>query len=304
VSGEGAGAPAVSVVLPTFERRALVAEAVGSALAQSLADLEVVVVDDGSTDGTAEDLRERYAGDTRLRILSQPNGGTASARNHGLQAARAPWIAFLDSDDLWQPGYLASQLAALCESPWADLVVGDVAYRNQERDAASLFADPQFLPPVCLQSMCGGAWALPSAIVVRSEVARAVGFSPKYEIVEDTDFLFRFHLRGHHLILNADRLAVWRRPAGEGAAAKTDARIQAEIEMAALLTAHRHLIEDPGPLDERLYHIHRSIAKRLVRKGRYREARPHLRVWSRRRPWRVRPRLYQLRSMLQPARVR
>jgi hypothetical protein len=293
-------APAVSVIIPTYNRCALVMQSVDCVLSQSCVDLELIVVDDGSTDDTCDALKKRLDGEPRARLLRKANGGTASARNLGIAQAHGAWTAFLDSDDLWESRYLESQLAALDAQPWADMVIGDVTYVNQGRRAESLFADPDFRPPTSLQAMCCGAWALPCAIVVRTEIARQLGFTSRYCIIEDTEFLFRFHARGHHCILNADRLACWRRPAGEATPAKTESDLAVEAEMLTLLYSNVRLAADPEAVAHRLYRQHKAIAKRLIAEGRYREARIHLKVWSRERPLRIRPRMYYLRSLLSP----
>jgi glycosyltransferase involved in cell wall biosynthesis len=106
--------PEVTVVIPTFDRAALLPRAIDSVLAQQGVDWELIVVDDGSTDGTAAAL-ERYA-DPRLRVLRLPHGGVSAARNAGAAAGTAPWLAFLDSDDEWLPGKLAAQAAHLRET--------------------------------------------------------------------------------------------------------------------------------------------------------------------------------------------
>ncbi len=106
---------AVSVIIPTYNRAALVKEAVASVLAQSWQDLEVLVVDDGSTDGTAAALASFAA---QIRLLRRASrGGVSAARNAGIQAARGKWLAFLDSDDLWLPEKLARQMAFLAAHP-------------------------------------------------------------------------------------------------------------------------------------------------------------------------------------------
>ncbi len=112
---ETVGRPAVSVILPTYQRAHVLGRAVDSVLAQTAGDLELIVVDDGSTDGTAE-LVGSYD-DGRIRYLRQDNAGVAAARNRGLRAVRAPLVAFLDSDDEWFPPKLALQTARMAELP-------------------------------------------------------------------------------------------------------------------------------------------------------------------------------------------
>ena len=104
-------APEFSVVLPAFNAESTIASAIRSALQQTRADLEVVVVDDGSADGTAAAVEE--TGDSRVRLVSQPNRGVSAARNAGIAAARGRYVAFLDSDDLWLPRYLELAAEAL-----------------------------------------------------------------------------------------------------------------------------------------------------------------------------------------------
>lgn len=107
--------PAVSVVIPTFNRRHLVGDAVESALAQTWRDREIIVIDDGSSDGTAEYLRERFG--ERIRLIVQENGGISCARNRGISEARGSWVAFLDSDDKWLPRKLETQMSWIEEHP-------------------------------------------------------------------------------------------------------------------------------------------------------------------------------------------
>ncbi len=101
----------VSTVIPVYNRQILVERAVRSVLAQSMADLEVIVVDDGSTDASASHVEALARMDERLRLIRQPNSGSQAARNRGIQAARGDYIAFLDSDDEWLPQKLEKQLA-------------------------------------------------------------------------------------------------------------------------------------------------------------------------------------------------
>lgn len=110
--------PRVGIVIPAFQAEAFVVDAVRSALAQTVHDLQVVVVDDGSTDRTAELVMG--IDDARLRLLRQPNAGVGAARNRGAAEVGGDLIAFLDADDVWAPNKLEHQLAALDRHPeWA-----------------------------------------------------------------------------------------------------------------------------------------------------------------------------------------
>src|SRR5437762_8094329 len=102
--------PKVSVVIPTYNRVGKVPNAIESALAQTVCDLEVIVVDDGSSDGTGESLQE-FFGD-RIRYYAQRNQGASVARNTGIAEARGQWIAFLDPDDVWEKDKLEWQFKA------------------------------------------------------------------------------------------------------------------------------------------------------------------------------------------------
>ena len=107
--------PRVSVIIPTYNRASLVQEAVASVLAQTYRDFELLVVDDGSTDGTLEALAS-FAGE--IRVLSLPvRRGVSGARNAGIAAAQGEWRAFLDADDLWLPEKLARQMAFMEAHP-------------------------------------------------------------------------------------------------------------------------------------------------------------------------------------------
>lgn len=131
----------VSVVIPTYNRAYCLARAIDSALAQAHARVEVLVIDDGSTDGTAELVRERYDGDDRVRYFRQANAGVVAARNAGLDAVRGDFVALLDSDDEWYPWKLQAQLAALRFLPHAGMVWTDM----EAVDPAGRVLDPRHL---------------------------------------------------------------------------------------------------------------------------------------------------------------
>jgi glycosyltransferase involved in cell wall biosynthesis len=113
--------PTVSVIVPVRDGAAYLGDALASVLAQDVAPLEVIVVDDGSTDGSAA---VAAAAGPSVRVLAGSFGGAAAARNAGVAAARGDLLAFVDHDDLWAPRRLARQVAALCRAPAVELVLG------------------------------------------------------------------------------------------------------------------------------------------------------------------------------------
>jgi glycosyltransferase involved in cell wall biosynthesis len=118
-------APLVSVVVPAFNAARFLAEALVSIVRQEYQPLEIVVVDDGSSDGTAEMARASRA---RPVVIEQPNRGPAAARNRGIAAAKGDVIAFLDTDDLWPDRKLALQVPRLTEDASLDVVLGRIRY--------------------------------------------------------------------------------------------------------------------------------------------------------------------------------
>jgi glycosyltransferase involved in cell wall biosynthesis len=100
----------ISIIIPTYNRQALLCRALASVFAQTYTDIEVIVVDDGSTDGTANHIARHYP---QVHFIQQPRHGVSHARNRGLCVARGEWIALLDSDDEWQPDKLARQMQTL-----------------------------------------------------------------------------------------------------------------------------------------------------------------------------------------------
>lgn len=149
-------APIVSVVIPTFNRRRLLCEAIDSVLYQNFPSVEIIVVDDGSTDATAETLAARY-GDA-VRCLRQENRGFGSARNKGVSAATGSYIAFLDSDDIWMKGKLALQEAVMERFPelaytFTDFVIFDDQGRYDHHGLQSWFAEPNLWASVLPQQL-------------------------------------------------------------------------------------------------------------------------------------------------------
>jgi len=182
--------PAVSVILPTYQRRELLKRAVASVLAQTYRDFELIVIDDGSADGTHEALAPVA---DRLTYRWQPNRGVAAARNAGLKLARGEIIAFLDSDDRWLPDHLAVVTEVLARHPEA--VMATTAPRKvmagtAQPEDASLF-DP--LPT----QFFANAFGYISCVAVRREAVMVTGgFDERLLVHEDHEWFMRLAVRG------------------------------------------------------------------------------------------------------------
>lgn len=116
----------VSVIVPTYNRAYCLARAINSALAQTHPEIEVIVVDDGSTDSTPDVLAQEYGDNPRVHYIRRSNGGAAAARNSALRLARGEFVGFLDSDDVWMPWKIELQLACLAHFPEAGMIWSDM----------------------------------------------------------------------------------------------------------------------------------------------------------------------------------
>jgi len=181
----GTMTPHISVVIPAFNRESYLGEAIESVLAQGRPETELIVVDDGSTDGTAS-VASSHPGVVCLRL---PHRGPAAARNAGIAAARGELIAFLDSDDLWAPGKLAAQLEVL----------------QQRRDVSLVFClveefvSPE-LPPASATQVRAAArpqagYTAGALLARRAAFDEAGRFDESLRVGEFVDWLARAHER-------------------------------------------------------------------------------------------------------------
>jgi len=200
--------PFVSVVIPTYNRSRQVIAALESVLGQTYVELEVIVVDDGSTDGTGETIQQlinQQAGHGKpIRYFFQPNQGQSVARNKGIERARGELIAFLDSDDVWFPEKLELQVQVIqqfkgeCGACFTDAQIVD----NLGLDATSFrycgrhYDQPVGIAPDALLWLArdfGGFWV--STLLARTDLVRQIGgFDPELRQGEDHDFYFRLAL--------------------------------------------------------------------------------------------------------------
>ncbi|MCG8511036.1 MAG: glycosyltransferase family 2 protein [Rhodospirillales bacterium] len=190
-----ADAPLVSVIIPVYNGEAFVVEAVNSALAQTYSNLEVVIVDDGSPDNAAKLVQTRYQDEARVRLVRQPNTGTAAARNTGIRYARGTLIALLDQDDRWLPEKLVRQVP-LFDDPQVGLVHtgGCVVDVETGRITSTYHAAEQLaLPDLVRWCKVGCATTL-----IRRDVLDQIGlFNPDLGGVDDWDMWIRIAAAGY-----------------------------------------------------------------------------------------------------------
>ena len=178
----------LSIIIPTFNRSELLYRALNSVFMQTYSDYEVIVIDDGSTDGTAEMLQKNF---TQVRYFYQSNKGVSASRNKGLELAKGRWIAFLDSDDEWLPHKLEKQISLLKAKPdykichteeiWVRNGVRVNQMKKHRKTGGWIF--PQCLP-LCVMS--------PSSILIHHSVFDSIGnFDTSLPACEDYDLWLR-----------------------------------------------------------------------------------------------------------------
>jgi glycosyltransferase involved in cell wall biosynthesis len=184
----------VSVIIPVYNGEAFLAEAISSVLAQNYEPLEIIVVDDGSTDGSAAVVKSY----TDVRYIYQSNQGVASARNSGLSAAKGTFIAFLDADDTWPSRKLQIQVEYLREHPSVMFTISKI---NNFPDPG-LNMEPQALQLILESDQIGLA-----TIVARKAVFDQIGgFNPRYQVGEDLEWFTRAKDAGIPLVILPDVL--------------------------------------------------------------------------------------------------
>jgi glycosyltransferase involved in cell wall biosynthesis len=194
--------PEVSVVIPAYNAEQTLAETLKSLLAQTFADFEAIVVDDGSKDGTATVARS--FSDHRVRVVAIPNGGVATARNRGISEARSPIVAFLDADDLWLPGKLERQFAALNEHPDAAISVTAATRIDQASRAVGHMNVDDGAEDQCLALLLGSmVLGCVSSGVARKQILDSVGgFDPRFSQCADWDLWLRLSVAGPFAVID------------------------------------------------------------------------------------------------------
>ncbi|MCG3207723.1 MAG: hypothetical protein FOGNACKC_01323 [Anaerolineae bacterium] len=189
----------VTVIIPTYNRSVYLAQTLRSVLNQTYPYFEVVVIDDGSSDNTAEVVNN--FSDGRLHYLYQSNSGRSSARNRGIAAAKGNYLAFLDDDDLYLPHKLACQVAFLETNPNVALVASGTQLLDQYGSVRGVWRTWLDQPDLTLLN-CLYACPLPTcSVLFRRQALLGLDhwFDPELDLAEDTDFFIRLLLAGCHM---------------------------------------------------------------------------------------------------------
>ena len=212
--------PEVSVIVPTYNRAHTLGDSLRSLLGQEGVDLEVIVVDDGSTDDTPALVAA--IGDPRLRVLTGTHAGIAAARNRGLAAARAPYVAFHDSDDLALPNRLAVPVGYLREHPDVALVIQNGRMLAPEGESG---AEDPWIRPAVARTLAGAPiravevfrWNLGQVqgmCFTRRSLDAVGALDSSFEILDDLDLVLRVTARFTAIFLDVPAFAYRRHPGG------------------------------------------------------------------------------------------
>ncbi len=294
--------PLVSVVIPVFNGAPFVAQAVASVLAQTVRDVEVLVVDDGSTDGTQAILADlqRTAG---ITWFQQDHGGPARSRNRGLAEARGEFVALLDCDDIWLPDKLAAQLALMGNHPEIGVVHTNFESVDEEGRVLETVRARHSGEPL-VQAFCGGHVALPSTLLIRRTVLDKVGvLNQELYGSEDSDLTIRLYAATQFACV--DRVLVRKLQRGHG---YRDMAFDEALHKEKILSSRERFLEGlerMGPqtngqraaLNREWANYYLARGGEAERIGRRSEARRFYRHAMRKAPFRLRPYMRWLRTV-------
>ncbi|MCX8998125.1 glycosyltransferase [Rhizobiaceae bacterium BDR2-2] len=200
--------PFFSVAIPLYNRAKTIGKTIESVLAQSFSDFEIVVVDDGSVDQPEKAIAA--IGDPRIRLIRQPNGGAAVARNRAVSEGRGRYIAFLDSDDFFLPHHLESAAAILKDNPDAVVYSQVLADRGNGRVTVK---PPRSIRPgenMASYLVTGAGFVQTSTLVLPRALALAVRYRPDVSFGDDTDYAIRLSLAGTPFVMTEKPGVIWR----------------------------------------------------------------------------------------------
>jgi glycosyltransferase involved in cell wall biosynthesis len=194
----GKASPTVSIVIPAYNYARYLPQAIDSALQQSFPAHEILVIDDGSTDGTAQVVAQRYGGNPRVRYLHQPNAGLSSARNTGVKNAHGEFVAFLDADDYWKPDFLREVMARFARLSEDFAIVATrvtiVTVDGATLPRKQLLADTDY-ELTCADLLLKSRFSPSTAVVRRRVFAECGVFDTTLRSSEDRDMWIRIAAR-------------------------------------------------------------------------------------------------------------
>jgi glycosyltransferase involved in cell wall biosynthesis len=184
--------PTISVVLPVYNAASYLAAAVSSILGQTFGDFELIAIDDGSTDGSAQIIEQMMRQDARIQIISRPNTGIVGALNDGVARAQGEFIARMDADDIARPHRFERQLGFLRDTPGCVAVGSALLLMDSDGDAIGVqhWALTHEEIDKLLLTGCSGL-AHPAAMIRRAALQRVGGYRTEYEWIEDKDLWLR-----------------------------------------------------------------------------------------------------------------
>ncbi len=240
-----------SVVIPAYNRQNSIVAAIDSVRTQEFEHWEIIVVDDGSTDQTAE--RVEALADDRIRLIRQNNRGGSAARNTGIDAAQGQFIAFLDSDDVWLPHHLSQALANLTRD--ASKMVCTYTAVHVDRGAGIGFTKPnrglKAGEHISEYLMSNRGFVQTSTLVVPLDLARMVRYDEQLPSGQDYDYAIKLVAAGANLIMLPKPGAVWNDKTGPGRISSgkfTRARLEWLERIKPLITQRAYLSEKGWPI--------------------------------------------------------
>lgn len=222
------GRPLVSVIIPTYNREKYVVKAIDSVLSQAFKDYEIIVVNDGSTDGTKDNLKSY--GD-KIKYIYQDNSGVSAARNEGIRRAKGEWVAFLDSDDEWLPDYLLQHMERLMLLPHVYTSMMNSIEVSIDGKKVNIFEQKKLLNKFKENDYLTISkplrfvikhhlTTLPTIVMKREILLKAGLFDTRLTIAEDLDLIARMAIQGSLGICKQPMYIIYRRDESTDSLAK------------------------------------------------------------------------------------